>query len=257
MSPQISHIKAFDDNYIWAIHNSHVCSVVDPGDHQPVIEFLQQHNLKLDHILITHHHYDHTGGIIALKQNFPKLRVYGPNNPNITGIDTVVKEHDKIELQELGISFKVLETPGHTMDHIAFFNDELVFCGDTLFSGGCGRMFEGTPSVFWGSLCKLKALPAHTKVYCTHEYTQANLAFASHIDPNNSSLQEYFDEVKQLRQQNKITLPSSIAKESEINPFLRCHSKDLQNTLASKTNKGESLDSISTFARLRKLKDNF
>ncbi len=252
----ISPIKAFNDNYIWAMHNQESALVVDPGDAKPVISFLTKHNLNLDTILITHHHYDHTGGVLDLLAAFPNAQVYGPNNPDIKGITHTLVENDSFSVAALNVTFSVLETPGHTLDHIVFVTDDLVFCGDTLFSAGCGRMFEGTADVFYTSLQKLAALPPSTKVYCTHEYTQANIKFALHVDKQNKDLIKYADWVKQQRQQDAITLPSTIEKESAINPFLRCHSPNIIQSL--KIEQAPTHDSgIQVFASLRKLKDNF
>ncbi|MFW8589382.1 hydroxyacylglutathione hydrolase [Glaciecola sp. 2405UD65-10] len=250
-------IPAFDDNYIWCIHNSTHAIVVDPGDAKPVIDFLQQNTLQLQAVLITHHHFDHVGGITELLGKYPNIHVYGPNNPRIKGLTHYVKEHDKISFNSPEISLSVLETPGHTLDHISYFNEALVFCGDTLFSGGCGRMFEGTPDIFYPSLKKLGQLPEHTKVYCTHEYTQANLAFASHVDPNNKTLKEYANWVTNKRANKETTLPSTISKENEINPFLRCHIPYMQNAMQIAGAQSNNELAIATFASLRKLKDEF
>jgi hydroxyacylglutathione hydrolase len=258
MTYKISSIKAFTDNYIWALHTPTHALVVDPGDAKPVMAFLEAQHLTLECILITHHHYDHTGGIAELTKAFPNATVYGPNNPNIRGISHVLTENDAVRISALDVSFTILNTPGHTLDHIVYVHEDFLFCGDTLFSGGCGRMFEGTPAVFYASLQKLAALPANTKVYCTHEYTQANMAFAVSVDKNNQKLIKYSQWVDAERAQDKITLPSTIGQECEINPFLRCHSPLIKEAvftydMADNTIKND----IDTFARLRKLKDNF
>lgn len=258
MTYKISSIKAFNDNYIWALHNNTHALVVDPGDAKPVLAFLETHKLTLECILITHHHYDHTGGIATLTKTFPEARVYGPNNPNIKGISNVLAQADTLNIAKFDISFTILHTPGHTLDHIVYVHKDFVFCGDTLFSGGCGRMFEGTPEVFHASLQKLAALPSNTKVYCTHEYTQANLAFALSIDQQNSALMEYAKWVDTTRERDEITLPSTIGKECEINPFLRCHSLLIKESIFENNSSQSRLKSdIDTFARLRELKDNF
>jgi hydroxyacylglutathione hydrolase len=263
MSFTISPIKAFTDNYIWALHNSNSTLVVDPGDAEPVLDFLQVHNLELLYILITHHHYDHTGGIGRLIEAFPKVKVYGPDNPNIKGITNVVRETDSFTLPELEVSFEVLHTPGHTLDHIVFVHSDFIFCGDTLFSAGCGRMFEGSPEVFHVSLQKLAALKPATKVYCTHEYTQANIAFALSVDGQNKALKQHAIWVDNKRKQDEITLPSTIAKELEINPFLRCHTPSLKlvadtaEALSDAPLQSSQKNDVATFAKLRKLKDNF
>lgn len=249
-------IPAFSDNYIWCLHDAEHALVVDPGDAAPVIRALQEKQLNLTYILITHHHFDHTGGVEGLIAAYPDAVVYGPKNLKISGIDQRLTEGDSLFLHDPEIELKVLETPGHTMDHIVFYNDELLFCGDTLFSGGCGRMFEGTPEVFYRSLQKLSRLPEKTKVYCTHEYTLANLAFASHVDPENISLQEYQTWATAQRDNDQITLPSSIAKQKQINPFLRCDNTAIKKNIESLMNLSTHSE-VEVFAALRRCKDDF
>jgi hydroxyacylglutathione hydrolase len=256
MSYKISAIKAFTDNYIWSISNKKHALVVDPGDAKPVLAFLDEHALSLEVILITHHHYDHTGGIAKLVERYPNVRVYGPYNPIIGGITDRLSENDTVHITEFDLSFDILQTPGHTLDHIVYVNSNFMFCGDTLFSGGCGRMFEGTPEVFHASLQKLASLPPNTKVYCTHEYTQANLQFALSIEPKNEDLLAYHDWVVSQRKRENITLPSSIKKECAINPFLRCHNTAIKQSLFN-TENSTIISDVETFAKLRKLKDNF
>lgn len=252
----ISAIPAFTDNYIWCMHNTTHAAVVDPGDAKPVIEFLTRHNLTLSDILITHHHHDHTGGIAKLVSYAPDVTVFGPKNERIKGITKRVEEQDTVEIESLGLSFDVLNVPGHTLDHIAFVNKKQVFCGDTLFSAGCGRMFEGTPEMFVGSLDKLASLPNDTKVYCTHEYTLANLAFAQHVDASNQDLHKYTQWAEKQRASGLITLPTDIETQKRINPFLRTDDKSIQaffSTLGNLINQ----DRVSCFAALRALKDTF
>lgn len=256
MNYQITPIKAFTDNYIWALHNDSHAVIVDPGDAEPVLAFLTEHNLTLSAILITHHHWDHTNGIEALINAYPNIDVFGPNNPQIKGITTHLAENDSFVVANLSVEFSIIETPGHTLDHIVYVAKDFIFCGDTLFSAGCGRMFEGTPELFHQSLSKLSALPAHTKVYCTHEYTQANVNFALSVDKNNENLKNYAIWVAQQRAQSKITLPSSIKREREINPFLRCLDNSIQ--LNIQTNDNHNTQStVERFAILRKLKDSY
>lgn len=249
-------IPAFNDNYIWCIHDNEYACVVDPGDVKPVMRALKEKGLKLTGILVTHHHHDHTGGIQELLETYPEITVYGPVNPKIKEIHKRLSQGDCIKITRPEIELKILETPGHTMDHIVFYNQNLVFCGDTLFSAGCGRMFEGTPDVFYQSLQKLAALPEQTKVYCTHEYTLANLAFAIHVDSSNATLHEYFDWAKKQRQQNQITLPSSIETQKKINPFLRCDDPNIKQNIEKIMNLSTQSE-IEVFAALRKCKDNF
>jgi hydroxyacylglutathione hydrolase len=249
-------IPAFSDNYIWCVHDTKHAIVVDPGDANPVIRALEEKQLTLTSILITHHHHDHTGGIKDLVNAYPSIKVYGPKNPRIEGIDLRLTEGDSLSLSNPTLDLSVLETPGHTMDHIVFYNDELLFCGDTLFSAGCGRMFEGTPEVFYHSLQKLAHLPEQIKVYCTHEYTLANLAFAAHVDPENTVLQDYQSWATTQRANEQITLPSSIAEQKKINPFLRCNNKNIKQNIESFMNLSADSE-VEVFAALRSCKDNF
>lgn len=250
---QVIPISAFNDNYIWALINNKNVYVVDPGDAAPVLTYCQQHQLCLQGILITHHHWDHTNGVEQLVAQFPKLTIYGPNNSPFKGITHKLIDKQIITLDELGISLNIMTVPGHTLDHIAYYNEEMLFCGDTLFNGGCGRLFEGTPSQMLTSLLRIKALPNTTKVYCTHEYTRANLDFAVFIEPNNQDLVTYRDE---LSKHNKISLPTTIAKQKAINPFLRSHIDDVKNSIMIKTTINNT-DDVSIFAALRELKDNY
>ncbi|MFT5277226.1 MAG: hydroxyacylglutathione hydrolase [Glaciecola sp.] len=249
-------IPAFTDNYIWCIHDTQFACIVDPGDAQPVICALEEQKLTLTSILITHHHYDHTGGIDALIEAYPDITIYGPTNPKISAVQNRLSQGDLVSIQQPQIKLNILETPGHTMDHIVFYNDDLVFCGDTLFSAGCGRMFEGTPDVFYQSLQKLAQLPDKTKVYCTHEYTLANLAFAAHVDNNNVELQKYTDWAEKQRKQNQITLPSSIQTQKRINPFLRCNNSSIKQNIEEIMNLSTQSE-VEVFAALRQCKDNF
>lgn len=254
-------IQAFTDNYIWCIHNQTQAVVVDPGEAAPVLAYLAKHNLTLASILITHHHFDHVGGVAQLLEHSPNINVYGPYNPNIRTITHRVQEHDTVVIEPLGLALQVLETPGHTLDHIVYYDDTHLFCGDTLFSAGCGRMFEGKPEVFNDSLQKLSELSANLNVYCTHEYTQANIHFALSVDADNHELATYAQWVKNARAGNKITLPSTIQQERAINPFLRCHIPYMQTSmLGEKSTWSQSVvnnAAVACFAKLRQLKDNF
>ncbi|WP_440904270.1 hydroxyacylglutathione hydrolase [Catenovulum sp. SX2] len=247
-------IKALSDNYIWHVHNQEYSLVVDPGDATPVMQALG--NQSLVAILITHHHWDHTNGVARLKQQYPDITIYGPSSCPFDLIDVRLNEGDTVKFQQLGIEFNVIEIPGHTLDHIAYFNDDYVFCGDTLFSIGCGRMFEGTAAMFNGSLNKLKQLNDETKVCCTHEYTQSNITFARHIDPNNQELGEYQNQVTKKRINNQASLPSAIGLEKQLNPFLNTDKTWLQQRLSQLTQQSIN-DPASAFAALRKLKDTF
>jgi hydroxyacylglutathione hydrolase len=250
---QVIPIPAFNDNYIWTLINDKIVYVVDPGDAAPVMAFCDEHGLSLQGILITHHHWDHTNGVEQLVAQFPKLTIYGPNNSPFKGITHTLEDKQVITLDDLSISFNIMMVPGHTLDHIAYYNEEMLFCGDTLFNGGCGRLFEGTPAQMLSSLSRLAALPEATKVYCTHEYTRANLDFAVFIEPNNQDLVSYRDE---LSKHNNISLPTTIAIQKAINPFLRSHIDDVKNSIMTKTTINNT-DDVSIFAALRELKDNY
>ncbi|PWK54551.1 hydroxyacylglutathione hydrolase [Pleionea mediterranea] len=264
---QVDRIAAFSDNYIWALRNDRAscCTLVDPGESEPVEHYLAQNNLSLASILITHHHYDHTGGVEKLKQQH-QCKVYGPDNAKIKGIDQTLKQGDSITLSEIDASFDIIEVPGHTLDHIAYIlkdrigenriDKKSVFCGDTLFAGGCGRLFEGTPEQMWHSLQKLASLPANTTVYCAHEYTEANLAFAREVDKHNADLKRRQELVKQKRADNQATVPSTIEEELATNPFLRANRKEVAS--AAETFSGQPLSTPEdVFAVIRQWKDNF
>jgi len=256
MSVQIHAIKAFNDNYIWCLSKGQHCVVVDPGDAQPVLDYCKIHNLSLSGILITHHHADHTGGLPRLLAEFPHIPVFGPINPNIELINQRVQQGDSLTLPDLAVEFNVIEVPGHTLDHIAYYSPGILFCGDTLFSAGCGRLFEGSPTQMYHSLAKLTTLPKDTKVYCTHEYTLANIKFALAVEPMNTALLEYQLWAEQQRKKQLVTLPSNIAKELAINPFLRCDSPPLQEAVAAFW-QCQFTDEESVFAGLRRWKDQF
>ncbi len=205
------------------MHDGHKAMVVDPGDAQPVLAALQRENLLLESILVTHHHADHTGGVAELR-TATGAQVFGPAGEEMP--EPIERLSDGDSCSSLGLHFRVLDVPGHTAGHIAFYSDEmdgapLLFCGDTLFSGGCGRLFEGTPAQMLASLDKLSALPDSTRVCCTHEYTLSNLKFANAVEPGNADLQQYIAHCQQLRGQDLPTLPSNMALERKINPFLR------------------------------------
>jgi len=259
MISHIHPIPAFDDNYIWIFANEadKTACVVDPGDAGPVLTYLTGHGLTLTEILITHHHADHVGGLGALIERYAP-RVSGPKSSGIKGITNHVFENDTVTVFDT--EFLVIEVPGHTLDHIAYFSENqqrpILFCGDTLFAAGCGRLFEGTPQMMQKSLAKLSALDETTAVYCTHEYTLANLKFAVAAEPDNSALATRVDEEKTKRQQDNPTLPSSIGLELATNPFLRCDQQSLQRHMAQRASAMHS-DELDTFTQLRQWKDNF
>lgn len=253
----ILYIPIFNDNYIWLILDVTQTKViaVDPGDAPPLLEYLKQNNLQLAAILITHHHGDHTGGVAELTRHYP-VPVYGPDNPVIPGITHPVKEADTLVFPFLECSLTVLETPGHTLDHIAYLCSDMLFCGDTLFSAGCGRVFEGTVEQMVNSLQKIAALPDETKIYCTHEYTLKNLQFAQVVEPHNQKIQDKMKDVIALRQANQPTLPSCLRDEKAINPFLRCDSKEIIDNVENYV--GFKLhDTLDVFKYLREWKNDF
>lgn len=253
----ITAIPAFSDNYIWLMSQKGNAWVVDPGDATPVIETLNAQSLSLEGILITHHHRDHTGGINQLLEQWPKAKVFAPHSDKIPTATHRVSEGDTLKL--LGVKLSVLEVPAHTLDHIAYFCDNLrgspaVFCGDTLFSGGCGRVFEGTYTQMHHALQKLATLPNSTAIYCTHEYTLANLNFAKEIEPNNDALEKRLDFVRMLRSDGTITLPSQLSLEKNINPFLRC---DQPEVIQAAKQINSASNEVEVFSAIRELKDNF
>ena len=251
----ITAIPAFDDNYIWLLSaGGKACAVVDPGDADPVLEVLERLGLNLSYILLTHHHHDHTGGVQELLERYDAT-VFGPADARIPFVHKVCREGDEVQLADLNVNFKVLEVPAHTRSHIAFFAGDILFCGDTLFSLGCGRFFEGTASDMQKSLDKLAALPADTKVYCAHEYTQANCAFALTVDPANAALQTRALEVDRLRAAGKITLPSRLGDELAANPFLRTRADSV--VVAARKFDPDATPGIATMAIIRSWKDRF
>lgn len=246
-------IPAFDDNYIWLIGSDGSANVaaVDPGDAEPVIAYLQQHNLSLDAILLTHHHYDHTGGVKDLLTHFPAT-VYGPANERISSITVAVGEGDSVDVN--GLALQVLDTPGHTRGHVCYVGHGALFCGDTLFGAGCGRLFEGTPEQMYHSLEKISALPDETLIYCAHEYTLDDLKFALVAEPGNRDMQERQREALELRRQGLATVPSTLALEKRTNPFLRSHVPALVS--AAESFAGHPLESgPEVFATVRHWKD--
>lgn len=214
-------LPAFQDNYIWLIvhENRRTLTCIDPGDAIPVLSYATHHQLSLESILLTHHHHDHIGGVAPLCQHFPDAIVYAPHDQRIPFAHRRVSEGDTLKMTDY--CFRVMEIPGHTSSHIAYHDIEQhwLFCGDTLFSGGCGRVFDGSLEDLYNSLLKIRQLPPQTAVYCAHEYTQANLRFAAFVEPQNPWIQAYQAELAQHHP--ACTLPSTLAKEKNINPFLR------------------------------------
>ena len=253
---QIDALPAFTDNYIWLLRDParQRCAVVDPGDAGPVLAWLEANpGWQLEDILITHHHFDHVGGVEQLKQ-LTGARVMGPATENIPGRDLALGDGDQVQV--LGLDFSIIGVPGHTLGHIAYYHGELLFCGDTLFAAGCGRLFEGTPQQMYASLSRLASLPASTQVYCTHEYTLSNLRFALAVEPENTHISERLAQVAGWRAEGRISLPSNLALEKLTNPFLRTS----ETSVKEKADERNGLDNQSpseVFATLRTWKDSF
>lgn len=250
-------LPAFTDNYIWLLHDGDSALVVDPGDAQPVMNALQREGLRLQAILVTHHHPDHTAGVDALRET-TGATVWGPARERMPEPLTRVAGGQRV--RALGLQFEVIDVPGHTAGHIAYFCAEvdgapLLFCGDTLFSAGCGRLFEGSPAQMLASLDTLAALPEATRVCCAHEYTLSNLKFACAVEPGNQALTDYTVKAEALRLQRQPTLPSSILLERQINPFLRTRQATV--TQAVQAFDASARDEVSIFAALRQWKNQF
>ncbi|MDP9918195.1 hydroxyacylglutathione hydrolase [Variovorax boronicumulans] len=253
-------LPAFADNYIWMLHDGHHAIVVDPGDAQPVFDALAHHKLQLAAILVTHHHSDHTGGVAALHAA-TGAKVWGPARERIPEPFTPLVQGDIA--QALGLRFEVIDVPGHTAGHIAYFlpasaaQAPVLFCGDTLFSGGCGRLFEGTPAQMLASLDALAALPGDTRVCCAHEYTLANLKFARAVEPGNDELTHYNARCESLRAQGQPTLPSQLAIERRINPFLRSREATVFRAVRAHAELSADAAEAEVFAALRQWKNDF
>lgn len=257
---QIHALHAFSDNYIWLLQDlsTRTCAVVDPGDAAPVLAWLEEHpGWRMTDILITHHHHDHVGGVVQIKQA-TGARVCGPAQETIPARDVALADNDRVSV--LGLDFTVHAVPGHTLGHIAFYHDDaaqpVLFCGDTLFAAGCGRLFEGTPQQMHISLERLAALPDATLVYCAHEYTLSNLRFAQAVEPQNKDIAERLDQVTRWRAENRISLPSNLALERRTNPFLRTHETSVKEKMDERAGSTHA-SQTEVFATLRAWKDNF
>ena len=265
---QIVPIQAFDDNYIWAVHDGHAAAIVDPGDAGPVLRFLKDNALLLGAIVITHHHRDHVGGIGELLDYAPRVRgldgalpVIGPATEEIPHRTRAVEEGETVELALPALTLRVLEVPGHTRGHVAYVGDvdgPVLFCGDTMFASGCGRLFEGTPEQMLASLDKLAALPAETRMYCAHEYTRSNVSFARAAEPENEAGQQWEAEVAALRAAGEPTVPTTIGHERAVNPFLRSREPGVRRHVAQQAGvSGGAWSDADAFAALRGWKDHF
>jgi hydroxyacylglutathione hydrolase len=257
---QIEALPAFTDNYLWLLQDPQRqhCAIVDPGDAQPVLQWLATNpDWQLTDILVTHHHADHVGGVASLKAA-TGARVWGPALENIPQRDVALEDNQHIRI--LGLDWQVMHVPGHTLGHIAYYHADaqqpLLLCGDTLFAAGCGRLFEGTAEQMHHSLSRLAALPDQTLVYCTHEYTLSNLRFACAVEPQNQAISQRFAEVSQLREKNLISLPTTIAREKATNPFLRSDNPAVQAVAAQRSGE-KNLSAVAVFAAIRGWKDQF
>lgn len=249
----LNSIPAFQDNYIWVLSDdAKRCLIVDPGEAAPVLRAIEENNWQPEAIFLTHHHADHVGGVGELRQRFPHIEVYGPAETQDKGTTRVVAEGDKVSV--LGHEFCIIATPGHTLGHICFFNMPYLFCGDTMFSGGCGRLFEGTATQMYQSLKKISKLPDDTLICCAHEYTLSNMKFALSILPHDLFINEYYREVKGLRAKNQKTLPVTLKNERRNNIFLRTDDTDFIEEISKET---KLLQPSERFAWLRAKKDNF
>jgi hydroxyacylglutathione hydrolase len=247
-------IPAFKDNYIWLLRKGASAAVVDPGDARPVLDLLDREGLSLASILVTHHHADHQGGVVELLAHYP-AEVFGPAAESITGLSRPLSGGETVRIAACDVEFQVIAVPGHTLGHIAYYGAGCLFCGDTLFAGGCGRLFEGTAAQMADSLARLAALPDETAVYCAHEYTQANLRFALAVEPGNRRLQSRVNEVARARASGLATVPSTMAIERASNPFLRCGEPEV--AASARRRAPAAADDVAVFAALREWKNSF
>jgi len=255
---EVSPVRAFSDNYLWLIRapdDRRGAVVVDPGDARPVEAALEQQGLALKAILVTHHHPDHVGGVQALAARHG-AGVFGPSRERLPCEFQPLDDGDVVHLADLGLEFHVMAVPGHTLGHIAYHGHDALFCGDTLFSAGCGRLFEGTPTQMLDSLDRIAALPDDTRIYCAHEYTLSNLRFAAAVEPGNADVLDTLEAVRELRARDGITLPTTLGRERRINPFLRCREPAVY--AAAEARAGTPLPGpVDVFAVIRGWKDEF
>lgn len=258
-SIQLTAVPALEDNYIWIITQAHndYAIVVDPGESAPVLQFLSANNLTLSAVLITHHHADHTAGVHSLQKKY-QCPVFSSNTKHTWPQHSLVRAGEICTTPGLSLDFTIIGIPGHTSDHIAFLYGNNLLCGDTLFAGGMGRIFEGTPSQMYQSIQKISALPDDTMIYCAHEYTVANLCFAQHVEPNNTAISQRLDKARRIRAQNGITIPSQLAEEKATNPFLRAHIDSVQHAVQRQfPAMNAEANTLEIFTALRHWKSNF
>lgn len=248
-------LPALCDNYVWLIHDGRHAVAVDPGEAGPILSWLAERHMRLTAILITHHHADHVGGVAELASAH-SCPAFGPGEMIGTLPSQPLADGDRISLERPELEITVIAVPGHTRDHLAYFGHGHLFCGDTLFSCGCGRLFEGTPAQMYDSLTRLAALPDETLVCCAHEYTLTNIAFAREVDPDNAELAAWAEAARRLRAAGRPTLPVPLARERRINPFLRCQHPGIRAVAARQASVPEP-DAVQTFATLRQLKNDF
>lgn len=257
MPHDIIPLRAFSDNYIWTLRDASHAIVVDPGDAAPVLDYLDANKLQLAAIVITHHHNDHIGGVKQLLAG-SNIPVYGPHDERVPDATQRLRDGEIITLPHFGIDLTVLEVPGHTRSHIAYFSQQhdILFCGDTLFAAGCGRLFEGTPAQMHDSLAKFMRLPDTTRVYCTHEYTLSNIRFARAAEPANQALMDWEARAKAMREVDVPTVPTTIALERATNPFVRCNEPGVAGTASQRAGKTLT-DPVSVLAAIREWKNSF
>ena len=251
----IEYITAFSDNYIWLIIENKKVIVVDPGEEQNLLSYLNQHQYELIAVLITHHHHDHTGGLKKIIQTYPHVPIYGNQHSKITDISHPLKDKDTFSIAQCNHIIDVITVPGHTLDHLCFVINNALFCGDTVFSGGCGRIFEGSPEQMLQSVNRIKQYPDDYLIYCAHEYTLNNLKFALTLEPNNIELQQHFLLCQEKKKKHEPTIPTTIALEKKINPFFRLHEKEIQQNLIKLTEYSVLNTDLEIFTAIRNFKN--
>jgi hydroxyacylglutathione hydrolase len=255
--PDLLPIPAFEDNYIWTVHDDRFAVVVDPGEAEPILTWLADQRIQPAAVLVTHHHRDHVGGLEKLLARYPGTPIYGPAADRIAGVNHPVSEGDVCRIPELRLHFDVLAVPGHTPGHVVYVGHGWLFCGDTVFSCGCGKVFGSTVGLLHDSLKRIAALPSDTLICSAHEYTLENIRFALSIEPGNSDLIAWQARATELRSTGQPTLPTRLDQELSFNPFMRCHLPALQRRLAELTHRHALTNSASAFAAIRALRDEF